>query len=244
LGPGGSYFTTSKNGAVYRDIPTKLHSQIQDAASQKQPRQISLGLHDSFVCLWDDDTISYSVHLAYSGLAQKLQGYIDQGYELPAFVALNPYDSNSWFLVESSGQCAWSLKGIGKSGLNAIREITIAYLQRRARADGTSFDEITTSGDSKISIRVTPETTFDRASDLLTVSWFNKFPKPIPQIMAVVREPLMVRRGRRNAVLFGCASVNIFVACKIRGMNLKSSMIAGGVAGAVTLAALDWMERS
>jgi hypothetical protein len=244
LGPGGSYFTTSKNGAVYRDIPTKLHDQIQEAASQKQPRQVSLGRHDSFVCLWDDDTISYSVNLAYSGLAEKLQGYIDQGSELPAFVALNPYDTDSWFLVESSGQCFWSLEGMGKGGVNAIREITLAYLQRRARVDGTSFTEITTSGNSKISTRVTPETTFDRASELQMGSWLNRFPEPIPRMMAMVREPLMGGRGRRNTVIFGCASVNIAVACKIRGMGLKSSMIAGGVAGAVTLVAVHWVERS
>jgi hypothetical protein len=148
LGPGGSYFTTTKDGPVYRDIPTKLHEQIE-TAKDRRPRQVALGRHESFVCLWDDDTISYSVNLAYSGLAQKLQDYMDSNGKPPAFVALNPYDTDSWFLADASGQCAWSLHGMTKSAIDSIRDTALAYLQRRAREDGTSFVERSETGAAK-----------------------------------------------------------------------------------------------
>ncbi|TLD31807.1 hypothetical protein E2P81_ATG07297 [Venturia nashicola] len=237
LGPKGSYFTTSKDGPVYRDIPAQLHEKIKSQALiDVKPRQLSLGQNDSYICLWDDLTISYSVNLSYTGLAEKMQEYIDKEGKPPAFIAMNPYDNYSWFLVDADGQCAWHLQSMDKTAIKGIQEAALSYLQRRAREDSTCFTETTTFNGKERSLRVTPQTYFDTPYAVNVNRLADKFPEPVSRLVAMMREPLIGERGRRNAVVFGCASVNIAVACKIRGMDLRSSLVYGGLAGAITLA--------
>lgn len=237
LGPKGSYFTTTKDGPLYRDIPTQLDGKIKSQALLNiKPRQVSLGQHESYICLWDNSTISYSLNLSYPGLAEKMQKYIDEQWKPPAFVAMNPYDAYSWFLVDADGQCAWHLQNMDKSAIKRIRKAALNYLQRRAREDGTSFTETTTFNGKETSLNVTPLTNFDEPYALNLTRMAEHLPEPISRFATMVREPLLSEKGKRNAVVFGCASVNIAVACRIRGMDLRSSLIAGGVAGAATLA--------
>ncbi|RDI87603.1 hypothetical protein Vi05172_g2196 [Venturia inaequalis] len=237
LGPKGSYFTTTKDGPVYRDIPTQLHEKIRSQALiDVKPRQVSLGQHDSYICLWDDSTISYSLNLSYTGLAEKMQEYIDKKLIPPAYVAMNPYDSYSWFLVGADGQCAWQLQNMDASAIKGIQKAALNYLQRRAREDGSSFTETMSFNGKETSWRVTPQTNLDKSYAMNRTGLAEKLPEPVSQLVAIVRTPLVGERGRRNAIVFGCASVNIALACKTRGMEWRSSLLAGGFAGAATVA--------
>lgn len=243
LGPKGSYFTTTKDGPVYRDIPTQLHEKIQsEAVKAVKPRQVSLGQHDSYICLWDDETISYSLNLAYTGLASKIQEYIDNDSKPPVFVAMNPYDNNSWFLVGEDGQCAWHLENMENGAIEDIQETVLNYLQRRAREDGTSFTETTTLNGTESSLHVTPLTNFDKSSGVLSSPIMKALPQPMSKLLMKLREPIVDGRGKRNGVVFGLASFNLGIACRNRGVSWRTTIFAGGAAGIVTLAALKCVE--
>lgn len=243
IGPRGSYFTTTKDGPVYRDIPSQLYDRIKSQALKNvHPSHVSLGQHDSYICLWDDSTISYSVNLSYTGLAEKIQEYIDNDSRPPEFVAMNPYDNYSWFLVNPNGTCDWQLKSMETSAVENIREATLSYLQRRARADGSSFTNTTTLNGKETTLHVTPTTNFDGPLGSLSSPVMDRLPEPISRILIKLREPLSDGRGKRNAVVFGLAGLNIGIACRDRGMRWRTKLLAGSVGGIVALGALKWAE--
>lgn len=243
LGPKGSYFTTTKDGPVYRDIPTSLHEKIKSQALEDvKPRQVSLGQHDSYICLWSDNTISYSVNLSYTGLAEKMQKYIDNDSKPPVFIAMNPYDNYSWFLVDANGQCAWQFKSMEISAIKNIQEVVLGYLQRRARSDGSSFTETTTLNGKEMSFLVTPETKFDEPSKILDFLIMKRFPEPVSKILMKLREPLIDGRRKRNATVFVLVGFNIGIACRSRGMRWRTTLLVSSVGGIVALGALKWAE--
>jgi len=229
LGPNGSYFTPTKSTPLYRDIPNDLHEQIQ--SSPKQPRQVALGRHKSWVCLWDDDSISWSVDLNYENLTKRLQEFIDRDHKV-AFVALNPFDNYSWFLVDSRGQCGWSLKSLGDKEVATIQQLAQSYLQYRARADGTTFTETVTIGDKKTSTIISPSTYFDKTSSTPSAQFRKN--------VSTLGQRLPTGQRRQQAIAVGATSFITASTCKLMGLGLRPSLISGGVSGATVLAVLMW----
>lgn len=79
----------------------------------------------------------------------------------PAFIALNPYDDESWFLLDRDGFCSWSFNNMKQEQADPIRKIMLGYEQRRAKRTGSTFTKVFTRGGNDTKVLVTPQTKWD-----------------------------------------------------------------------------------
>lgn len=230
VGPGGSYFTPSKDNPIWRDIPTALDAKIN--ASEIEPRQVALGRNNAWVCLWADHTISYSLGTEYSDLADRLQRYM-QTNDRVAFVALDPYDNDSWFLVDCDGLISWAFRNMKYNEISGIQEMAGDYMQRRARKTGATFSYTNTSGAGTKRVDITPQTVHDKHD-----SGSSKIlPGPLSdQWLAMRRRLPPVQWRRNNVIASSAAAVSTATACGLMGMKMRPALAVGGIAGVVTLA--------
>ncbi|KAK8087780.1 hypothetical protein PG997_002741 [Apiospora hydei] len=181
LGPHGSYYCTTKYEPIWRDIPADLQSSIAESAaspSAKKPRQVALGMHDTWVCIWSDHSHTHNLGSHYPGLAANLnqktqdtKNRDDDGSSLVAFVALNPWRTDSWLLADCGGTIVWEnapADTADRSEAEAVRDVARDYMQRRARRTGSHFTTSFTFGDggreavaAMSRIAITPQTRHD-----------------------------------------------------------------------------------
>ncbi|KUJ18907.1 uncharacterized protein LY89DRAFT_667957 [Mollisia scopiformis] len=229
FGPLGAYFCTVKDGLFYRDIPPSLVSKLE--AVEVEPRQVALGRGNAWVAIWKDGTFSYNLGAHYSDLADALNERFNENAEI-AFIALNPYDNDSWFMVDCNGFCSWNFKNMKRDQIAEIRKRTLSYLQRRSRRTGTSYTSVATTGTKTVSIKVTPETSYDEpAKSLLQraqrladfrIQTGNGHSIGLPQAL------------KRPAVAAGCvAGVSTTVLGRAFGLRLGSALNLGVAAGAI-----------
>jgi hypothetical protein len=70
---------------------------------------VALGRARHGVALWTDGIFSYNLGAHYPDLADVLKERVTAKAEI-AFIALNPYDDDSWFMVDCNGFCSCSFK--------------------------------------------------------------------------------------------------------------------------------------
>ncbi|TVY56722.1 hypothetical protein LSUE1_G009783 [Lachnellula suecica] len=236
FGPFGAYFCVHKDGFFSRDIPESLVFKLESV--KVKPRQVALGRGQAWVALWTDGTFSYNLGTNYPDLAERLHERFTTKAEI-AFIALNPYDDDSWFMVDCNGFCSWSFKNMTKDQVSEISRVTLGYLQRRSRRTGESFTNVRTVGNKSISTQVTPETSFDDPAKSF-VQRALKFGDMQFNIGLQYRTRLPQELIRRPDVIAGFATgVSTTVFSRALGIKTKSALTIGIVAGTVTFAVVS-----
>lgn len=231
FGPQGSYFCTLKDGGYfYRDIPSTLVSKIESASSR--PRQVALGRHSAWVVIWEDNTFSYDLGAHYPDLVQMLKQY-----EKIAFVALNPYDDDSHFLVNCDGQTSFTFEGLTNEQAETIREHTLGYLQRRSRRLGKEFNRTQTREGIETKIKITPQTNWDQPAT--AISQPAKYLSEVRNNLGVENRLRVPQRIRETDVVAGCtAGISTALMSKLYGLRVGKALNVGLTAGAFTFAAV------
>ncbi|EMD00655.1 hypothetical protein BAUCODRAFT_29004 [Baudoinia panamericana UAMH 10762] len=159
IGPGGSWFARRGRDVLYHNLPLALKKLFRQRDKEGiVPLHVALGAQNSYIVLWSDrETCNWRLN-GYGELSK----HLDEG-EIPDTVALSPYDQDRWFLVRSNGAVLWSLHFNGNEVKDIAREAR-AYMQRRARQDGSTFEMHSTLNDGqgpKVPYTITPDTHFD-----------------------------------------------------------------------------------
>lgn len=177
--------------------------------------------------------MSYNLGAHYPDLADALNARIITNAEI-AFIALNPYDDDSWFMVDCDGFCAWSFKNMKQDQIDEIRRLTLSYMQRRSRRTGCSYTNIWTSRNRTESIKVTPETTYDEPRK----SMFQRAQKFAEGgLQMSYRNSIGLQRGliKRPDVVAGfAAGVSTTTFCRAFGTKWATALNVGAAASAIT----------
>ncbi|KAK6863722.1 hypothetical protein PG995_000250 [Apiospora arundinis] len=170
FGPHGSYYCVTKGEPIWRDIPATLQTTIaQESSPNKRPRQVALGVHDTWICLWSDFSHSYDLGSHYPLLAAKLDGNNNNTDDSRiAFVALNPWQADSWLLTDCEGLITWeNAPAAGADNRAKVEDVRILardYMQRRARRTGATFTtSFSYDGREPLVTHITPQTRHDDA---------------------------------------------------------------------------------
>ncbi|KAJ7468458.1 hypothetical protein FB451DRAFT_1256267 [Mycena latifolia] len=110
FGPYHSYFSTSKSGLSWQNLPPALETIIMDRIKLGRPSTVALGLRGAFVVLFDDSTIGHNLQ----GLYPEVQALIDSAEERKkrnsiTCVALSPYVAGHYFVAFGNGSAQWNL---------------------------------------------------------------------------------------------------------------------------------------
>jgi hypothetical protein len=246
LGPHGSYFTRTKHGALWRDLPPDLEEEIaQKQKNGVSPRQVALGRRNSYVCIWSDDRWSYHLRGGGDGFADliaKFEHYERTG-ERVAFVALDPFETDSWFVVDCDGVISSSWRGMKNENVDRIHALSMAYMQRRARKTGLTFTNKLTRGDRLRSfftgarsgretqfVEITPHTTFDQQPSLLR----SRLMDPLNNIRAAAAGVGPRGRWRQPVFAAGVIGLSTGAICKYYGLPLGPAVLSGVTAGLFT----------
>lgn len=136
IGPGGSWFARRGDEVAYHQLPADLENEIKErGAKGLHPHQVALGMHGSYVAVWSDRSCSWSLH-GYDGVKQ----YLNEKGNINT-IALSPFNCNDFFLVRESGCVLWSLAD-DTNPLLVIQKDAYAFMQRKARRDGKTFNMI------------------------------------------------------------------------------------------------------
>ncbi|KAJ7153574.1 hypothetical protein C8R43DRAFT_1126849 [Mycena crocata] len=110
FGPYHSYFSTSKSGLSWQNLPPALETNIMDRLKLGRPKVVALGMRGAFVVLYDDSTLSHNLQ----GMYPALQSLMDNAEERSkrnsiTFVALSPYVAGHYFVAFGNGTAQWNL---------------------------------------------------------------------------------------------------------------------------------------
>ncbi len=114
-----------------------------------------------------------------------------------------------------------------------VKRVTLGYIQRRSRRTGTMYTSIWTSGNKTVSIKVSPETTYDGP----TKSVFERVPEIADMCRKMAyKNQIKLQHGlKRPDVIFGgAAGVSTTVLCRAFGLKLAPALRLGVAAGAIT----------
>jgi hypothetical protein len=193
---------------------------------------VALGPGKALVPLRTDGTFSYNLGAHYPDLADALNERIRAKAKI-AFIALNPYDDDSWFMVDCNGFCSWNFKNMKQDQVDEIRRLTLSYIQRRSRRTGYPYTNVWTSGKKTVSTRVTPETSYDEP----TKSMFQRAQKFADfSIQTGYENSIGLPRGlkRPDMVAGYAAGVSTTMLFRALGLKLGSALNLGVAASAIT----------
>jgi hypothetical protein len=241
LGPNGSYFTRTKDAALWRDLPPDLEKEIEVEQNKGvSPRQVALGRNNSYVCLWSNDRWSYRLAGNFKDLIAKFN-YYKKTDEKIAFVALDPYETDSWFLVDWDGVVSMSFRNMRYDNIDRIQEIALGYMQRRARKTGQTFTNQFTRG-SNLKHLFTNRLSANEGQ-ILTITPDSNYDVPAPSLKMRLLDPLSNIRSatstqpkwRQPFMAAGAVGLSTGAICRCYGLPLASAAISGVItAGAYT----------
>lgn len=225
LGPNGSYFTKTRDGAIWRDLPSGLEKEIEE--NQKEgvaPQQVALGRKGSYICLWSNDRWSYHLNGNFDGLIARFNRYKESG-DVLAFAALDPHETDNWMLVDADGLIHHSLHNMSRENIDKIQELALGYMQRRARKTGLTFtNQFTTTWKGPQTIKVTPDTNYDEAIP-------KTFPRTMPEFSERLRSEMRSRPVWQTTLL-SAGVVGLSSGLVLRLFKLPPA--AGAYAGVFT----------
>ncbi|KAK8127093.1 uncharacterized protein PG998_002852 [Apiospora kogelbergensis] len=218
FGPHGSYYCLSS------PPPTK------------KPRQVALGIHDTWICLWSDYSHSYHLGSHYPLLAAQLDQTKNTSDESAgesdriAFVALNPWQADAWLMVDCKGMVTWENAPAGsnnRAGVENVRTLARDYMQRRARRTGATFTTSFSYGDREaLAMNITPHTRHDDGSLPVAASVSNR----LRLLRDIIPPPLL---STTYAINGGAVVGSTAVVCRLAGFKLGKAVSTGFMAGCV-----------
>lgn len=237
FGPHGSYYCVTKGEPIWRDTPAGLQAAIAKQSSPtKKPRQVALGIHDTWICLWSDYSHSYHLGSHYPLLAAQLDQTKNTSDESAgesdriAFVALNPWQADAWLMVDCKGMVTWENAPAGsnnRAGVENVRTLARDYMQRRARRTGATFTTSFSYGDREaLAMNITPHTRHDDGSLPVAASVSNR----LRLLRDIIPPPLL---STTYAINGGAVVGSTAVVCRLAGFKLGKAVSTGFMAGCV-----------
>nr|GAT48616.1 predicted protein [Mycena chlorophos] len=113
FGSNQSYFSTTKTGLSWQNLPPELETHIMSRIRIGRPHTIALGVNGAWIGLWDDGQLFFS--------AAQLKSYYPDLFELTqneaetkkrkgiAYVALSPFVAGQWFATFGDGSSLFNL---------------------------------------------------------------------------------------------------------------------------------------
>ncbi|KAJ6520615.1 hypothetical protein DFH09DRAFT_1194019 [Mycena vulgaris] len=110
FGPHRSYFSTSKSGLSWQNLPPALETHIMDRIKLGRPSVVALGMRGAYVVLYDDSTLAHDLQGLYPAL-QPLMDSADERSKRSSItcVALSPYVAGHYFVAFGNGTAQWNL---------------------------------------------------------------------------------------------------------------------------------------
>jgi hypothetical protein len=155
IGPKGSYFARSGSTHTAHTLPKDLKTAIEN--SKSSPSVVALGARGAWVVLWANDARSWDLRDAYPNLAAS--GYLEDEGNKVVFIALDPYIEGNHFLVLEDGMCCCNATMSTVKESELMHKLTYAYMQSRAKRDGSSFSQTMTLNDVRKKYTITPDST-------------------------------------------------------------------------------------
>ncbi|KAF2423407.1 hypothetical protein EJ08DRAFT_664416 [Tothia fuscella] len=178
IGTGNTYYTRTPKGCLWNNIPIDLENTITEHMPDRgAPSNVCLGVNDTWVVFWDNGRIQWILKSYHNTVYEKLSR--DTTITRPV---LDPYSSD-FFLHQKNGMIIWSVQFDEASGARQeFIQRCQAYMQERAREDGSTFEmENWTCGSktSKQGYMISPTTKWDMvAEDIMAGTAMRFLPMP------------------------------------------------------------------
>ncbi|KAK8021703.1 hypothetical protein PG990_006841 [Apiospora arundinis] len=229
FGPHGSYYCVTKGEPIWRDIPATLQTTIaQESSPTKRPRQVALGVHDTWICLWSDYSHSFDLGSHYQLLATKLDGNNNTDDSRIAFVALNPWQADSWLLADCGGLITWENAPAGADNRAKVEDVRILardYMQRRARRTGATFTtSFSYDGREPQVTQITPQTRHDDALS------YDSMSSRLQLLRDRIPPPLL---RADHALAGGAVVASTAMVCRLAGARVGTALNVGMMTGCV-----------
>jgi hypothetical protein len=250
FGPGGSFFARVNYITYYAFLPSSLKSQIESrkrAAEETESTrvfalQVALGVGGTWVALWSDKSYSWDLGNQYDELHQKLNAVTEER-DKPVFVALSPYKSDDYFVVDRDGLIGYRVSNLDQSSSACLDNMTNRYMQLRARKDGIMYKNRFTVRNVMKSYVIGPETNFptelsemkkhkniaDTSQESIMQSFLNNRAETWRRIQ-------LANMRRRDLMPIATAGLMTATACSYAGLpkRITISATVGAVAGTST----------
>ncbi|KAF2808354.1 uncharacterized protein BDZ99DRAFT_499688 [Mytilinidion resinicola] len=246
IGPKGSYFAKSSSGTLQHNLPADLASEIQTKKTANppiEPTQVALGIAGTWIALWSDTSCTYNVG-TYARLEENLR---DTTMGPVVFAALSAHDAEHFFLVYGNGTIGYCVPATDS---DYICHATNAYMQSRARQDGTTFQFKQWHSKSTTQMTISPATKFDYPAYLGKAeaaprAWSQMVQSRLSSIeTGTMRRLEMYKLGRReNMVAMGSAAVSTAAVCRALRFSGSATLVAAGAAAGGTGALCLWLQK-
>ncbi|CAI6339899.1 unnamed protein product [Periconia digitata] len=115
---------------------------------------VALGMKGAWIVIFEDGSRVWDLRRAYPSLASN--GKLSNSENRTVFVALNPYQEDSYFHVAEDGQCSYSANFNDDEEGRKLHEMTDSYIRFRAKRDNSTFTHsMKLNGVDKV-IKITP----------------------------------------------------------------------------------------
>ncbi|KAJ6561814.1 hypothetical protein B0H19DRAFT_1375131 [Mycena capillaripes] len=101
FGPGCSYFSISRLGCSWQNIPLALEEDIQNCMTIRQPTCVALGVDDTYVVIYNDGIIRSELQGKYARAEMTIRTSASIGGL--AYIALSPFHAEHFYAVYSKG---------------------------------------------------------------------------------------------------------------------------------------------
>jgi len=217
-------------------LPKDLAEKIR--AKDAYAKQVALGHGGAWVALFSDKTWSWNLAGNYVSLGDELAK--EDGDDI-TFVALDPNRPGYYFLARNSGLISYSFTG-PPSNADNVQNSVIAYMQKRAREDGTTFKFPHSNGNIRRYITISPTTTHDKPGLLNPVAPYFQI-RSLEGMRSYALKTYPLTRRENMVAMGGAAAFSTAAVCRTLHMSMRATMLAAGVAAGSTGAICSFIQR-
>ncbi|KAJ7914956.1 hypothetical protein B0H13DRAFT_2324763 [Mycena leptocephala] len=120
FGPGFSYFSISRSGCSWQNIPPALEDDIQNCMTIRQPTCVALGMDGTYVVIYNDGTIASELRGKYAHAEETIRTSASRGGLV--YIALSPFDADDFYAVYSEGRWKSYLPKSWTEDVSAVSE--------------------------------------------------------------------------------------------------------------------------
>ncbi|KAJ6520687.1 hypothetical protein DFH09DRAFT_1287425 [Mycena vulgaris] len=130
FGPGFSYFSFSRTGCSWQNIPPALEENIQNCMNVRRPACVALRVEGTYIIIFDDGTVTFDLQGKYPEAETIIQNRAKRNGL--GYIALNPFRAGHHYAVCRDGSSLWNLPASWKEQVTAVSKGIRAAVQKTA----------------------------------------------------------------------------------------------------------------
>ncbi|KAF8209709.1 hypothetical protein K438DRAFT_1929672 [Mycena galopus ATCC 62051] len=130
FGPGFSYFSFSRTGCSWQNLPPALEESIQNCMNVRRPACVALGVEGTYIVIFGDGTVMFDLQGKYPEAETIIQNRAKRNGL--GYIALSPFRAGYHYAVCRDGSSHWNLPASWKEQVMAVSKGIQAVVQKTA----------------------------------------------------------------------------------------------------------------